>query len=329
MAAGLTAVPLGKLEKVRVREVWPDEARHFTPWLATTGIAELSETIGVDLRILKCEHAVGRYSLDILATTANSDDDEEASDLVVIENQFGSTDHDHLGKLMTYASGVGTENQGAKTVIWIAEDFREEHQRALEWLNEVTQSGIRFYGVQLEVYRIGDSLTAPSFNVLVRPNEVVRARRREVSGQTGESERNLFYIEYWTTFKEYCANHEAKFSLQTPRPNHYLLSALGRSGVHLGFLAARRDKWIGCELYINDADPAATFSALAHDRNAIDAALPGVIWEYKAGAKSAKIHLRENTPPDDRSLWGAQHEWLLQQGNKYFSLFSSRVRSLK
>ena len=325
----LTAIPLGRLERVRVREAWPDEARNFTPWLANTCIAELSEEIGVPLRIIRCEHAVGRYSLDILATTSELESEGNPTDLVVIENQFGSTDHDHLGKLMTYASGVGEENQGAKTIIWISEDFREEHRRALEWLNEVTQSGVRFYGVQLELYKIGDSLTAPSFNVLVRPNEVVRARRVEVSGQTGESERSLFYIEYWTAFKEYCTNHNSSFRLQTPRPGHYLLAAIGRAGFHISFLAARRDKWIRCELYISGPDPAATFAALNKDRAAIDAEVPGLDWQHQPGAKAAKLHLRQLTPPGDRTLWPEQFEWLLKQGNRLYTTFSTRVRTLK
>ena len=329
MASGLAILPLGKLEKIRVRSAWPDEAKNFTPRLATEGIAQLSEEIGVDLKIIKCEHAVGRYSLDILAVQVGSDPDEQSTQLVVIENQFSFTDHDHLGKLMTYASGVGEEDQGAKTIIWIAEEFREEHRRALEWLNEVTQSGIRFYGVQLELYRIGDSKYAPSFNVLVRPNEVVRARRREVADQTGESERNLFYVEYWTAFKEYCANKDSIFRLQSARPDSYIFAALGRSGVHISFLAARRDKWIGCELYINDSDPASTLATLEKSRATMDIAIQDASWEHKPGAKAAKIHVRQITPPGDRNLWPAQHAWLLEQGNRFFSTFAPLVRALK
>src|ERR1039458_10266865 len=97
-----TNVPLGKFEKVRVRDAWPDEARNFTPWLSTDGLELLSDEIGVGLQLIKCEHQIGRYSLDILASELG-EDATSPDRLVVIENQFGSTDHDHLGKLITYA----------------------------------------------------------------------------------------------------------------------------------------------------------------------------------------------------------------------------------
>lgn len=137
MSSGRAAIELGKLEKVHARDAWPDEVRNFTPSLASEGVELLSKEIGVKLKVVSCEHAVGRYSLDILAAPIGSDEDDKGTELIVIENQFGYTDHDHLGKLMTYASGVGKEGKGAKTVIWIAEEFREEHRRAVEWLNEV------------------------------------------------------------------------------------------------------------------------------------------------------------------------------------------------
>jgi hypothetical protein len=263
-----TNVPLGKFEKVRVRDAWPDEARNFTPWLSTDGLELLSDEIGVGLQLIKCEHQIGRYSLDILASELG-EDATSPDRLVVIENQFGSTDHDHLGKLITYAAGVGDETLGAKTVIWVAEDFREEHQRSLEWLNEVAQSAVRFYGVQLELYRIGTSAPAPSLNILVRPNEVTRARRDAPSNSvTGE--RNLFYVEYWTEFKKYCIANNAHFSLQSPRPAYWIQAALGRSGDTLAFTAARRDKWIGCEISLRDANPEKTLQALMEKRTDIE-----------------------------------------------------------
>lgn len=326
MESGSTAT-LGKLEKVHVRDAWPDEARNFTPWLAGEGIELLSFEIGVKLRVLRCEHPVGRYSLDILAVAMGPDSENDGSNLVVIENQFGFTDHDHLGKLMTYASGAGSQGKGAKTIVWIAEEFREEHRRALEWLNEVTPSEMRFYGVQLELYRIGNSLSAPSLNVLVRPNELVRARR-EVSVETGQTERSLFYIEYWTAFKEYCVSRNAQFELQSPRPNYYISAATGRSGAVISFLALRRDKWIGCEVDITDS-PSSTFAALESQRTIIDAEIAELEWEHKPGGKFGRVQRRQLSPPGDRSLWPTQHEWLFQQGNSFFATFAARLKNLK
>lgn len=332
----LTTVPLGTLEKIpRVRDVWADEARNFTPWLAKHGVSLLSDELGVDLKILRIEHPVGRFSLDILATESGVEEKDEHEYLIIIENQFGSTNHDHLGKLLTYASGVGDENQGAKTVIWIAEEFKEEHRRAIEWLNQISQSSVRFYGVQLELYRINDSAPAPAFNVLVRPNEVLRARREAPSKGLPESlidpeatnERNLFYIEYWTAFKTYCVDRGASFRLQSPRPQYWLISPLGRSNVYMSFLAARRDKWIGCEIAIRDANPSETLLKLKQDQVEIEAALGPLKWE-EISPKFAKIQLRTDIPPADKNLWPEQHKWLYEQGEKFYSVFASRVQAL-
>lgn len=321
-------LPLGKLEKVRVRDAWPDEARNFTPWLAGDGLALLGEELGVDLKVIRKEHPVGRYSLDLLATQEGLDNDQAEAQLIVIENQFGSTDHDHLGKLLTYASGVGEESQGAKTVIWIAEDFKEEHRRAIDWLNEVSQSGVRFYAVQLELYRIGNSDAAPSLNILVRPNEVLRARREAPNELNASSERNLFYVEYWTAYKAYCADKGAIFSLQTPRPDYWISSSLGRSGVHISFIANRRDKWIGCELLIRDVSPESTFRKLEIDRNEIDPQIPGLKWELTS-VKSAKLHLVRPEIPSDKSQWSQQFEWLFEQGEKFYKVFAPRLRAMR
>ena len=117
----------GELKPVDIRELWPNEAHHFTPWLADN-IERLGEAVGMDLEILAREAEVGDFSLDLLAKDLGSGRN------VVIENQFGATDHDHLGKLLTYAAGVD-----AVAVIWLTETVREEHREAIEWLNRRTE----------------------------------------------------------------------------------------------------------------------------------------------------------------------------------------------
>ena len=322
-----TSVPLGRLEKIRVRDAWPDEARNFTPWLASEGLSLLQEELGVPLKLIRVEHSVGRYSLDILATELSENGDDEQN-LVVIENQFGATDHDHLGKLMTYASGVGTELQGARTVIWIAEDLREEHQQALEWLNEISKSAVRFYGVQLELYRIGESEPAPVLNVLVRPNEVVRARQAAPPGHA-ESDRNLFYIEYWTQFKAFCIDNNAIFSLQSPRPQHWIEAALGKTGIFLTFVGARRDKWIGCELHIRTSEPKAALIALQKEADEIELILSGISLRWNLLAKSAKVQaVQEGIALDEKANWENQHRWLFETGEKMYRAFAPRIKRL-
>jgi hypothetical protein len=154
----------GQLARVSARLGWPHEAHEFTPWLAEN-VELLGEAVGLSLELREREHKVGRYSLDLLLGDAQDR-------VVIVENQFGQTDHDHLGKLLTYCAG--TE---AAVVIWIAEELNEEHVAVLEWLNENTVRGVGFFGVELELLRIDDSRPAPNFRVLVQPNEWVKSVR--------------------------------------------------------------------------------------------------------------------------------------------------------
>lgn len=115
------------------------------------------------------EHAIGRYYLDLLL-------EDSGQRVVILENQFGQTDHSHLGQLLTYCAGTKAE-----VVIWLAERLTEEHTAALEWLNENTVAGVGFFGVELELLRIGDSPLAPHFRVVVKPNEWTKRVRPERS----------------------------------------------------------------------------------------------------------------------------------------------------
>ena len=151
--------PLGTFIKLDIRSIWKNEANDFTPWLAQEeNIALLGEALGFDLEVEKVEASVGPYSADILAKDTVNDT------YVVIENQLGKTNHDHLGKLITYGSVLH-----ATAVVWIATNFTEEHQRALDWLNEFTTEELGFYGVQVELWKIDNSLPAVRFDVISRP----------------------------------------------------------------------------------------------------------------------------------------------------------------
>lgn len=149
---------LGRLEQVDLREAWPNEAINFTPWLAEN-IDHLGDALGLDLEVREQEAAVGPFSLDLLVHDVNGDRP------VVIENQLDATDHDHLGKLLTYAAGYD-----AHVVIWIGKTFREEHRAALDWLNSRTGESTSFFGVVVEVWRISSSTAAPHFSVVASPN---------------------------------------------------------------------------------------------------------------------------------------------------------------
>jgi hypothetical protein len=184
---GMANLPeIGKLERVDLRNIWGDEARNFTPWLATDeAIGLLSEVIGQrGLVVIGREVAVGPYSADILAKVAGNEDHK-----VVIENQLGKTDHDHLGKMITYAAGLG-----AKTLVWISDRFCEEHRAALDWLNQNTVDGLNFFGLEIHAYRIDGSRPAPQFSIISRPNSTSKAIREEVSSSERKSREELLLV---------------------------------------------------------------------------------------------------------------------------------------
>lgn len=177
----MTEIPgLSRIEKVDLREAWPHEASDFTPWLAEH-ISELGDALGLQLELQSQEAPVGMFSLDLLAHESGS------NRTVIIENQLDSTNHDHLGKLLTYAGGYD-----ANVIVWVTRDFRDEHRQALDWLNQRTDENTEFFGVVVEVWKIDGSRPAPHFNLIATPNEWRRETARRVQFDNA-SEKNQMY----------------------------------------------------------------------------------------------------------------------------------------
>jgi hypothetical protein len=161
---------LGKLVRVDLRELWKNEEYDFSAWLAQPeNLAELSDEIGIEIRLPEKEVAVGNYSLDILA------EEEGTGRKIVIENQLERTNHDHLGKLITYAAG-----HDAKIVIWIFKAISEEHRSAIDWLNEITGEDCLFFAIEIQAWRINNSEAAPKFQVVCKPNEWAKVVTRPI-----------------------------------------------------------------------------------------------------------------------------------------------------
>lgn len=230
---------LSKLNQVELRDVWGHEAIDFTNWLAQQeNLDALSEEIGVDIKLIKTEASVGKFSVDILA-------EEEASGRkIIIENQLEDTNHDHLGKIITYASGYDAE-----IIIWIVKDVRDEHQKAIEWLNEHTDEDISFFLIKIELWQIESSNPAPKFEIMVSPNEWAKAIK--TSPSNGElTNTKLQQLEFWNKFKNYVRENDMRIRLQTPRPQFYYDVSMGSADAHIDLLIDSRDGLIGCGLYI-------------------------------------------------------------------------------
>src|SRR5580704_11714113 len=176
-------ITLGELKRIKPKEVWPDEARNFTPWLAEN-LSRLGEVLGMDLELTVREAPIGDFSCDLLVR------DLGTGRIVIIENQFGSTDHDHLGKTLTYAAGLEAE-----AVIWIAEKIREEHRQALEWLNRHTDTEVRFFAVTVELLQIDTSRPAVDFKPVVFPNEWQRGTRDSAERPSPRGEAYRLYFQ--------------------------------------------------------------------------------------------------------------------------------------
>ena len=179
----------GELIDVDISEVWPHEAQHFTPWLADN-LDRLSRELGIRLALEGTEVAVEEFSADILAIN------REDGSRVLIENQYGWSDHRHLGQILTYLAGLE-----ARTMVWISQHFNDAHLSAIRWLNEHTTDEFAFFAVRLRVVRIADSPVVPRFEVVERPNDWDR-KLRDSSRIGGLSEAGHFRREFWAYYAE-------------------------------------------------------------------------------------------------------------------------------
>jgi hypothetical protein len=319
----MITLALGRVESVALRQVWPHEANDFTPWLAEAeNLSLLAETLRLgDLQVQGIEVPVGNFFIDLLAR------DLEGR-IVVIENQFGPTDHTHLGQIMTYLAG----QDGQATVVWIAESIREEHRAAIDWLNANTIEGFDFFAVEVEALRIGSSPPAPWFNVVAKPNSwsrgIGRATRSTGGGQLDE--RAKAYIAYWSGFGAFLQDKAAPYKVPTPPRVHWCSFGIGRAGFILSNTASFRDRKLGVEIYINHRAAKTAFDLLARDRQAIEAEFGGTLdWQRLDDKKACRIAVfRTDMDPNIEVQRPLQYEWLLDQMGGFFRVFRDTIRTL-
>ena len=237
------AVNLGKMRDVNIRSIWSNE-NMFSDWLKENA-AQIAEEVGIELAELSRESDVGKFSADLFGR------EETTGDAVVVENQFGETDHDHLGKLLTYVSG-----KNAKIGIWIAEKFTEEHMATLEYLNEnIKEDGVAFFGIEIKVKQIGDSEPAPMFDVVVKPNEW----KRWISQATlteSEKRRHAIRLEFFTELVNEYSRLNPNWRKVKPRGDSWLGFGAGISGCCFTwcFRSKNGSSRFAVELHINRGD---------------------------------------------------------------------------
>jgi hypothetical protein len=273
---------LGRLSKLDLRTYWKHEAIDFTPWLAREeNIQLLSETIGIELEVQSQEESVGPFSADILCKDTINDH------YVLIENQLERTDHTHLGQLMTYAAGLD-----AVTIIWIAQKFTEEHRAALDWLNRITDDTFTFFGIEIELYKIGDSMPAPMFSIVSKPNNWTKqVKKSTVQPATGIK---LLQQEYWQGLKDYMEDNKSFVKMQSPLLQHWTNIAIGKSNFHLTATVNSRDKSISIWLEITGEQAKENYEKLyqiAYE-NSLTEINKDLVWDKMDGRKRCAVILK-------------------------------------
>lgn len=306
---------LGKLKKIEARHIWKNEAYNFTPWLAEN-ISELNEALGIDLEVENTEVSAGPYSADILAKDTGTDR------YVVIENQIEKTNHDHLGKCITYASVLN-----ASTIIWVASDFTQEHKKALDWLNDSTGDEVSFYGVQVEVWKIDNSNEAVRFNIICRPNEAARMANRRIKGDDNLSEMRKFQYEFWCRFREKLSHTSQIHSLQSPRPQYWYDMGIGKSGIHISNTCNTWDKVVGIRIYIHNKYVEEYLPYLKSKKEDIESLIGQKLeWDPTPEKKDRIIRLTHPIDISDNDSIEEALNWLVKYTISFKDVFSKQIK---
>lgn len=269
----------GEITKVPLREIWLHEALNFTPWLAEN-LDRLSDALGLDLELTDREASVGDFSLDILAK------DLSTTHTVIIENQLNQTDHDHLGKLLTYAAGFD-----ASVIIWIAESIREEHRQALDWLNQKTDTDTLFFAVTVEVIKIDSSKPACTFKLVASPNEWQKNKKHRIQA-TSMSSKEEMYKNYFQKLIDALRISYKFTSAKVGQPQNWYSFSSGIKGIYYGANFAATGK-ARAEIYIDVADAEINESILQNFINKKEMYQSKfkeqICWEILDGKRACRI----------------------------------------
>lgn len=293
-------VTLKKLEEIKdLRTVWPHEASDFTPWLSEDdNIALLSDAIGIDITVDDTESAVGDFNVDIFASETGTDRK------IIIENQLEDTNHDHLGKLITYASG-----KGAGVIIWIVKKAREEHRAAIEWLNNHTDEDVDFFLCEIKLYKIGDSEPAVKFEVVEQPNGWSKTVKK-ADATVNETMQKRY--DYWVAFQDYAFQNTVftkNFNRRKASYDHWLSFYIGKYGCHISVLQLRKSDEIAIEFYI-DEDKELYQSFYQHKDEIESETNLKFDWREMPDRKASRIIIKKKVAFEDKSKWDEQFKWI-------------------
>jgi len=316
-------IKLGQLKKVPLKGVWQTEAGSFTPWLALPeNISILGEAIKLELEVEAKEKEVGPFRADILCK------DTASQTRVLIENQLARTDHTHLGQLLTYAAGLH-----AVTIVWIAERFTDEHRAALDWINEITDDDFNFFGLEIELWQIGNSEIAPKFNVVCQPNDwsknVSIAAKGIESGSLSDTAQR--YLEFWTSFGELMRRRQSFIRPRKPAPQQWLGFSVGRSDFSVVAWLRATSGEMGVSLIFYGPQRLPRFNAVESQKTMLEQAIGAPLdWRELPEKKESQIVLsRDNFDAEKPELWPECQVWLLDKIELFRKTFEPIVKSLE
>ncbi len=300
---------IGKIEKIYdLRSVWKHEEYDFSKWLAQEeNLKQLSDEVGIDIILTEMESNVGAFSVDILASEDGTDRK------IIIENQLSDTNHDHLGKIITYAAG-----KSAEVIIWIVRRARDEHRQAIQWLNQHTDDDVGFFLIEIELWSIDGSLPAPKFNVVERPNEWTKSLKKVDS----LSDTKKLQLEFWQSFCEKAYSDSVfskEFGKRKANPKHWYNLSVGNSNYHISLTVNTQKNIIGTGLYIIDNKD--IFFAFKEKKLEIEEAI-GEELEWIEADKACRILLTtDGNIKKDSTSWNPLFEWFCEKSIKFKEVF--------
>ncbi len=311
------ALNLGQLEEVDLRKIWEKEADHFSTWLANEGMPLLSEAIGIDIQEAKREASTGSFFVDILA------EEPGTGKKIIIENQLEKTDHDHLGKIVTYAAG-----HDASIIILIFKEMREEHRSAIDWLNDITTEGVSFFALKINLYKIDDSRPAPKFEIVCKPNEW---NKKIKGGDKIISTTNAKYGEFWEYLKNCARNQTIKNESgkllfnQNPRPQHWYTIAVGTSYARIELTVSSQKNDMCCQLVIDDEG---FYCFLEEHKVSIQKNLGETKWRKKNQSWAIE-HREESFDLYNYAEYDEYCDWFIKQAELFYKTFTPYIGEYK
>lgn len=289
---------LGSLVKIDdFRTIWKNERSDFSTWLSKEeNLSLLGSEIGIDLVLDERESSVGSFSADLFCH------DEGTSRKIIIENQLEDTNHDHLGKIITYAAG-----KSADVLIWIVRHARDEHKQAVEWLNEHTDDDIGIFLIEIELWKIDESRPVPHFNVVERPNDWAKS----IKAAANLTNTKKLQQQFWLGFNEFAKTSpefSKEFTIRKANPQHWYYLAAGSSSYKISLTINTQNNALACGIYIDEnKDLFQTFES--HKAEIEESVGEELDWQLLPDKKASRIELTRPGNIKKEANWNEYFAW--------------------